>query len=71
MLGDLLVWVLLKKEAPGCMGWRSATSPSIPVSVWDAFLEGVFGLGHDNIIPSTFFPGYASIGHRSLDLGVL
>ncbi len=34
------------------------------------FLEGVFGLGHDNIIPSTFFPGYASIGHRSLDLGV-
>lgn len=34
------------------------------------FLEGIFGLGHNDIIPATIFPGYASIAHRSLDLGV-
>lgn len=36
---------------------------------WGMFTEALVGLGSQDLIPATPFKGYASIAHRSLDLG--
>jgi|GEM_PF-1204725 len=34
------------------------------------FVQMLYGLGHNNIIAAQPFPGYASIGHQAVDLGL-
>ena len=36
---------------------------------WGVFADALYGLGPNAIIPDESFPGYASIDHRTLDIG--
>ncbi|MCC5832954.1 MAG: hypothetical protein JJU12_07940 [Chlamydiales bacterium] len=36
---------------------------------WGIFAEALYGLGGGDIIPGAPFPGYASIGYRTIDIG--
>lgn len=36
---------------------------------WGIFTDALYGLGPNDIVPDEPFPGYASIGHRTIDVG--
>ena len=71
---NLNIWTLAgfgvaERGSPWIHGLGSLEYQVFPSLQWGLFSEAFFGLGSNNIIPYAPFQGYASIDHRSVDIG--